>query len=146
MALPLTKCWKYRNSVVKWQRWKYLNFKSDFKNSLTPLCQSPVDATSGYIFAKAIPILSYHKSRTIFSLVAIHIHTGKPYICEYTVWTPVYIWKILKMLLYRTWNMFLFNGNYFFDWIKGVTWKKGLSFIVLLNIKHSLSLYVIHSC
>ena len=94
MALPLTKCWKYRNSVVKWQRWKYLNFKFDLKNSLTPLCQSPVDATSGYIFAKAIPILSYHKSRTIFSLVAIHIHTGKPYICEYTVWTPVYIWKI----------------------------------------------------
>ena len=48
-------------------------FTSDFKNSLTPLCKSPVDATSGYIFAKAIPILSYHKSRTIFSLVAIHI-------------------------------------------------------------------------
>lgn len=35
------------------------------------------------IFAKAIPILSYQKSGTIFSLVTIY--AAMPYICEYTV-------------------------------------------------------------
>ena len=143
MALPLTKCWKYRNNGNDENIW----ISNPISKILWPHCAKVQSTRRRAIYLQKRFQFYLITNLGPFSVLLQYIYILASHISVNTQCGHRCIFeKFKKMLLYRTWNMILFNGNYFFDCIKGVSWKKRLKFHCAFEHKKQLELYVIHSC